>query len=205
MIGADKLFQPSHSGHSDKVRHQTPFRVARIEDPHLIRNSAPVAVTNSARDCVAARYSGRRQCFCGVRLGLSLLHICNAVFSRSRELVVIAISASQFFRQVLQYLNRYLATLAAPRHTAPKIQSFPCISSAGSWALVSSACSSPETDQNCARNRRVVAFDQVAAKSFRSFGTAVPRVSSYRSGTLRVHFVENRKAPYRLARMLGKW
>ena len=132
MIGADKLFQALHSGHSDKVRHQTLFRVARIEDPHLIRNSAPVAVTISARDCVAARYSGRRQRFCGVRLGLSPLQICNAVFSRFRELVVIAISASQFFRQVLQYLNRYIATLAAPRHTAPKIQSFPRISSAGS-------------------------------------------------------------------------
>ena len=71
MIGADKLLQALHSGHSDKVRHQTLFRVARIEDPNLIR-TAPVAVTISARDCVAARYSGRRQRFCGVRLGLSL-------------------------------------------------------------------------------------------------------------------------------------
>lgn len=57
--------------------------------------------------------------------------------------------------------------------------------------------------QNCPRNLPIVLFDQDVANSLKSFGTAVPRVSSNQSGTLNVHLVESRKAPYGSSRMLG--
>jgi hypothetical protein len=58
------------------------------------------------------------------------------------------------------------------------------------------------TDQNCALNLPRIAPDHVAAKSFRSGGTTVPRLLSLKSGRLRFQLVVKRNAPYRSFKML---
>jgi hypothetical protein len=58
------------------------------------------------------------------------------------------------------------------------------------------------TDQNCALNLPRIAPDHVAAKSFRSCGTTVPRLLPLKSGTLRFQLVAKRNAPYRSFKML---